>query len=129
MHTASRSRLVLDADHLRDLRIGAGLMLAAAVGPLLNHGRGVGLPCPLRALTGVPCPLCGLSTSVTATAHLDLHGALAANPMGLVAVLGAVALLATTPRARQRGLAMPAWLPWLALAAMWAFELHRFKWL
>ena len=106
----------------RDLTIVGGAMLAAAyVLPALpGHP---GLPCPLRTITGVPCPMCGMTTSVEATVHLDLAGAFAANPAGIILVVVATVLLVTRPRA------IP--IPRLAvtltcLAAMWVFELHRF---
>jgi hypothetical protein len=105
---------------LSDLRVAGGLMLAAAaVGPMLGSP---GVPCPLRALTGVPCPLCGMTTSVTATVHLDLLGALATNPAGVVAVVVAVALLV---RRRVERVAVPGWLLPVGLAAMWVFQLQR----
>ena len=83
------------------------------------------LHCPLRTLTGVPCPLCGLSTSVEETVRLHLGDALAANPLGVLLVLVAVALLVLRP-AR---LALPRAVIPTVLAASWLFELHRFSFL
>ena len=96
------------------------LALGAVLSRLPGHE---GLPCPLRTITGVPCPLCGMTTSVEDTFRLDLHGAAAANPVGIVAVLVAVLLLALRP-ATMRVSLVPIL---LALAAMWIFELHRFS--
>lgn len=96
------------------------MLAAAAVLPMLpGHP---GLPCPLRSLTGVPCPLCGMTTSVEATVHLRLDDALAANPVGVVAVVVAIVLLVRRPAT------VPVWVPGIVagLAAMWAFQLHRF---
>ena len=105
-----------------ELRAPAGVMLAVgAVLPLLPGEAGI--PCPLRTLTGVPCPLCGMTTSVEATVHLDLAEAFAANPAGIVVVV--VALLALLGRPRRVGVPMPAVLA--VLAAMWLFELQRFS--
>ena len=107
------------------LRWLGGAMLA--LGAALPHVPGnPGLPCPLRTLTGVPCPFCGLTTSVKATLHGDLHRAVAANPFGILAVLVAVVLMVRPGWRRVR-------VPILALtaggAASWLFELHRYHFL
>ncbi|MEY2567403.1 MAG: hypothetical protein QOE35_1932 [Actinomycetota bacterium] len=107
---------------LSDVRTAAGLMLAGgAVRATMAHP--VGIPCPLRTLTGIPCPLCGMTTSVTAVAHLDIVGAAAANPAGIAAVAAAVAVLVFHNR---RTVTLPAWLIPSALVLMWLFELQRF---
>lgn len=109
---------------LTDTRIAGGVMLAAAaVRPLVGSP---GLPCPLRSLTGIPCPLCGMTTSVTDAVHGHVGAAVAANPMGVVAVVVAVLLLV---RPSWRRVALPAWVLPAALASMWLFELHRFTFL
>jgi hypothetical protein len=108
---------------LSDIRAAAGIMLAgAAVRATMSHP--IGVPCPLRAVTGVPCPLCGMTTSVTAAVRLDIAGALAANPAGVLAVVAAIAVLVFRDR---RTIALPAWLIPAALGLMWLFELHRFN--
>jgi hypothetical protein len=66
-----------------------------------------------------------MSTSVEAVVRLDLHGALASNPAGLLAVAIALVLFAVRPRR----LRVPVYVVPLALAAMWLFELHRFSYL
>jgi hypothetical protein len=105
-----------------DLRIAGALMLGAGVVlPFLPDG--VGVPCPLRTLTGVPCPLCGMTTSVVATLQLDLGEALAANPAGVAAVAAAIVLLVLRPRYVR----IPPLIIYPALLLMWAFELHRFS--
>jgi hypothetical protein len=113
--------LALDLTGLRTA--GLAMLGLGVVLPLLPGNPGV--PCPLRTLTGVPCPMCGMSTSVEAVLRLDLHGALAANPAGLLAVAVAIALLVVRPRQ----LRVPAFVVPLALTAMWLFELHRFSYL
>ena len=106
----------------RDLRVAGAVMLGAgALLPLLPDG--VGIPCPLRTLTGIPCPLCGMTTSVVATVHLRLDEALAANPAGVAAVAVAVAVIVLRPER----LRISALLVLVALVAMWIFELHRFS--
>jgi hypothetical protein len=79
--------------------------------------------CPLRAVTGVPCPLCGMTTSVEATLRFDLGDALAATPAGCLAVVVAIALLVLRPSVIR----LPASALYVALAAMWVFQLHRFS--
>ncbi len=106
---------------LDDLRVAAGVLLAAAVlVPALPGPNGV--PCPLRTLTGVPCPLCGMTTSVVATVHLRLGEAVAAAPAGVAAVLVAVAVLVAR---RRQAVALPGWSPAAALAVLWAYQLWR----
>lgn len=107
-----------------DVRYAAGAALAAGVLlPLLPWHPP--LVCPLRATTGVPCPLCGMTTSVEATVRLDLDAAVAATPAGIVAVALGIALLVVRPRR----LRVPAALLYLALGAMWLYQLHRFSFL
>ena len=103
-----------------DLRLAGGVMLGAGVlWPL--HPAGFAIPCGFLAVTGVPCPLCGMTRSVTATVHLDIGAALAANPAGIVAVLVAIALLIRPP-ARLTG---PSWAVPVGLAALWSCQLLR----
>jgi uncharacterized protein DUF2752 len=104
-----------------DLRVASAVMLTAAVAlPLLPGDPGI--VCPLRSITGVPCPLCGMTTSVEHTVRFELGDAVAANPAGVAAVLAAIVLLVKRPRRLGvSALALPG-----VLAAMWAFELHRF---
>jgi MFS superfamily sulfate permease-like transporter len=105
----------------RDLQTSATVMLAAAVAmPLLPVHNGIA--CPLRTLTGVPCPLCGMTTSVEAVVRFDFRAALEANPAGIALVLLALILLTVRPRR----VVVPSIVVPVALAAMWAFELHRY---
>ena len=108
---------------LSDLRVAGGLMLGAGLARPLVPGH-PGFPCPLRTLTGIPCPLCGMTTSVTATVHLQVGKAVSANPAGIAAVGVAVSLLLAW---RARRVVVPGWLVPLGLGLMWLFELHRFR--
>lgn len=111
---------------LRELRVVGGLALAAAaVQPLV----GLGLPCPLRSMTGVPCPLCGMTTSVVAAVRGDVGAAMAANPGGVLLVVCAVLLLVGARFWMRRGwrVSVPGWLPPAALVLLWLFQLNRFE--
>lgn len=68
----------------------AGLALLRKVDPS-NPGSGLP-PCPFHWATGLYCPGCGATRALHALAHLDLAGALAMNPL-LVLALPLVALL------------------------------------
>ena len=71
---------------MRELRIGAGAMVAvAAAWPLLPVHPPIA--CPLRAATGIPCPFCGMTRAVVAAVHGHIGPSLAFNPGGLVVLL------------------------------------------
>jgi Protein of unknown function (DUF2752) len=105
-----------------DIRTASALLLGCAAARAAAPGD-VGVQCPLRTLTGVPCPLCGMTTSVTATVQLELGEAIAASPAGLALVALAVAVLAGP----GRRLVLNSSLVYLALAASWLWQLHRFS--
>ena len=80
--------------------------------------------CPLRSLTGIPCPLCGASRGAAAALRGDVLTGLAWNPLGVLAVVVALALLiGWVLRWRPATLRAPVWLPVVALAATWAYNL------
>ena len=108
---------------LRDVRVAGALMLGAGIVRGAMHSS-LGLPCPLRTVTGVPCPLCGMTTSVSAAATGHLGTALAANPAGLVAVVLAVVLVV---RPRMQSFDLPRWALPAALISMWVWQLFRFN--
>lgn len=108
--------------HLNDVRrAGAGMLAIAAVLPLLPAGAGV--PCVLRAVTGIPCPFCGMTRAVVAAVHLDFPASLAFNPGGVVAVGIAIALLW---RRRSRIAEIPSWVIPATLSVMWIYELFNY---
>ncbi|GAA4957086.1 DUF2752 domain-containing protein [Actinoplanes utahensis] len=117
---------------------GSLVAVAAAVWPALVDATGVGLPCPLRTVTGVPCPGCGLTTAAVALVRGEFGEAFHANPLifGLaaftVAVGPLVALRASgvlrpprpwSPVGRRRA----GWIAGLLAAASWIFQLHRLE--
>lgn len=100
---------------------GAVLLVGGLV--LAHLPTGVGLPCPLRTLTGVPCPFCGMTTSVRQTLGGHLRSAIGAAPLGVVAVAAAViAVLGVGPRTFR--VACPLLIGVIGLE--WVFELVRF---
>jgi hypothetical protein len=113
---------------------------AAIVYPRISHATGLGLPCPLRTLTGIPCPACGMTTASTDLVAGDPAAALAANPF--VLGLAALAVVASPLLAvRAAGLADPpvawsttsrrrvSWAVGLLALASWSYQLHRFGYL
>jgi Protein of unknown function (DUF2752) len=117
---------------------GFGLLVGAAavVWPAVTGYTGVGVPCPLRALTGVPCPFCGLTTAAVALVRGQVSVAFAASPLifGLAALavvvgplvgLRAVGVLkpprpwSSTRRRRTE------WAAGVVAAGSWLFQWHR----
>lgn len=98
----------------------AAMLTAGAALPMLGHP---GIGCPMRSLTGIPCPLCGMSTSVEDSVRLQLVDAFKANPVGILAVVVAVAALVARGRLTLR---IPIYAIYGGLLLMWLFELVRF---
>lgn len=109
---------------VRRLRTPAVIFLAG--GLLLAHlPAGVGLPCPLRTLTGVPCPLCGVTTSVRDTLGGHVRAGFAAAPLGLVLIAFA-AVAAVAARWGPINVRFLRPIVVVGVVAEWVFELHRF---
>jgi hypothetical protein len=117
-----------------------GVGVAALAYPRVSHATGLGVPCPLRTLTGIPCPACGLTTASITLVAGDPIAALTVNPfvLGLVVLaLVAVPLLALraagliappvactdTTRRRVNGVGA------LLAGLSWIYQLHRFGFL
>jgi hypothetical protein len=104
----------------RQLRLAArvAVLLASALSPEALER--VGVPCPVRALTGRPCPTCGMTRSWSSAARLRLVRAFAYHPAGPVAfaLAGAVALGAEPDLTGRRGrvAAVTAAGAWVAIA-------------
>jgi Protein of unknown function (DUF2752) len=116
---------------------GLSVGIAGLVYPSVSHATGLGVPCPLRTLTGMPCPVCGMTTATTELVAGHPAAALAANPF----ILGLVVLAAAAPPllvARAAGLLRPpvAWSDagrqrvsrgvCLLAFVSWLYQLHRF---
>ncbi|MBI3256633.1 MAG: DUF2752 domain-containing protein [Actinobacteria bacterium] len=116
---------------------GVGVAVAAGVWPTLTDATGVGLPCPLRTLTGIPCPFCGMTTASIHLVRGDLAGAAAANPLAiLIAIFTLVMLVVLVVRTTGRLGRPAAWpdarnrIAGLTIGALallsWGLQLHRF---
>jgi hypothetical protein len=95
----------------------AGAFLPAALTGYLwfkgQHPLLPGMPCPLRALTGIPCPTCFLTRATAAALTGNLAGSVQLHAFGPIAA--AALVLWSITAIRQRRL-MPRDLPALPLA-------------
>ena len=100
---------------------GAASLAVAATLPLVpGHDA---ITCPLRATTGLPCPFCGITRGVGEALRGNVDRALFLNPASVLLVAAVVVLLVGR---RHRQTRIPVWLPVVALAAMWAFQLFKY---
>jgi hypothetical protein len=86
--------------------------------------------CPFLATTGLYCPGCGSLRAVHDLLHGDVAGALARNPLAVLAapylVLAFVTwLLRTTGRPAPRSTSLPPWTLWLLLGTVLVFGVLR----
>jgi len=95
----------------------AGVLLPAALTSYLwfkgQHPLLPGMPCPLRALTGIPCPTCFLTRATAAALTGNLAGSVQLHGFGPIAA--AMLVWWSITAIRQRRL-MPRDLPALPLA-------------
>jgi hypothetical protein len=105
------------------LRAACAVGAAAALGALNLHRPATF--CPLRAFTGIPCPICGTTTAGVRIGRGDVLGALAANP---VTVLAAVLLVAAPLLAGRVRLPHRAAVGMFtgSVAFAWLWQLARF---
>jgi hypothetical protein len=63
--------------------VSCGVLLAARIVPVPQHGTLLGLPtlCPFKALTGCPCPGCGMTRALVLCGHGDWAQAFAFHPL------------------------------------------------
>ena len=114
---------------------------AAAIGAIypaiMAHTGGQGIPCPMRALTGVPCPFCGPTTATVALAHGHWAKAIQTSPLACsVAILAvgtapllaarAAGLLAGPRPASERTRKRVTWAACVVVAVNWLVQLHRY---
>jgi hypothetical protein len=81
--------------------------------------------CPFRAVTGVPCPICGTTTAMVRLGRGNVAGALAANPVTLLALAALVLAPVLAGRVRLPQRAAP-WLLTCVVAFAWMWQLVRF---
>ena len=72
-----------DADRQK-LRWMAAAAAATVIYAVWFSLTGIGIPCPIRLVTGFQCPGCGITHMLASLLHGNLRGAWASNPFLLV---------------------------------------------
>jgi hypothetical protein len=108
----------------------AGLAAAATLFAVDPNEPGHYPTCPFLATTGWYCPGCGALRGIHDLLHGDLAGAIARNPMTVIAVPYLVLawitwVLRTTGRPAPRSTSLPPWTIWLLLGLVIAFGVLR----
>ncbi|MEV4561560.1 DUF2752 domain-containing protein [Kitasatospora sp. NPDC049285] len=105
---------------------GLGATAAALAVAALHDAHDPGVLCPLRRFTGIPCPGCGSTTVFIEAGHGNWLGALAANPVTVVAALGLlVAPLGPGRWWWELSNSRRNVLIWGAAALSWVWQLYR----
>lgn len=109
---------------------GAALVAATTLWAIDPNQPGHYPTCPFLATTGLYCPGCGSLRATHDLLHGDLAGALARNPLAVLAVpyllLAFVTfVLRATGRPAPRSTSLPPWVIWALLAVVLAFTLLR----
>ena len=108
----------------------AGLAAGAALFAVDPNEPGHYPTCPFLATTGWYCPGCGALRGIHDLLHGDIAGALARNPMTVIAVPYLILawftwVLRTTGRPAPRSTSLPPWTIWLLLGAVVTFGVLR----
>jgi Protein of unknown function (DUF2752) len=117
-------------DLISPLLCGCGLAAAALYLRMVDPEQGVGLPCPLRSLTGLWCPGCGLTRATHQLLNGHVRQALRFNLL-VVVVLGAIIagwaawMSVTLGRPTAPWRRAPRWAVAAALVAMIGFGVVR----
>ena len=115
---------------LRLLKWGVLLCLAGGGYALFVRLTGIGIPCPIYALTGLYCPGCGVSRFCLALLQLDLYAALRSNPaLFFLLPVGIAVAVPSAVRYIRTGKQGPArWqtvLVWVMIAVLLVFGVLR----
>ena len=107
-----------------------GLVAAVTLYAVDPHQAGHYPTCPFLATTGFYCPGCGALRAVHDLLHGDLAGALARNPLTVLAVPYLVLAFVTAVRRAAgrpapRSTSLPPWTIWLLLTVVLAFGVLR----
>jgi hypothetical protein len=109
---------------------GAALVAATTLWAIDPNEPGHYPTCPFLATTGLYCPGCGSLRATHDLLHGDLTGALARNPLAVLAVPYLVLAFVTfvlraTGRPAPRSTSLPPWMIWALLAVVLAFTVLR----
>ena len=108
----------------------AGLAAAATLFAVDPNEPGHYPTCPFLATTGLYCPGCGALRGIHDLLHGDIAGALARNPMTVIAVPYLILawvtwILRKAGHPAPRSTSLPPWTIWLLLGVVVAFGVLR----